>query len=148
MTSERWEPVEDGRYKAGSTWGGVIDADKDGRVLRIPSGSIELPDNYRFCRRVEVECPRPDWSKAPAWARWWTVDANGTVLWHEQEPTRHNNALFWHSAGRTNWSERNRERSRRGRRPRIDPSQNEQIEIPVGVDWRTLIERRPEVSDE
>lgn len=57
MMSE-WRPVEDGRYSSGSTWGGVIDVDNDGDVLRMPVGAARLGNKYRLCERVEVDDKR------------------------------------------------------------------------------------------
>ena len=29
---------------------------------------------------------KPDWSKAPKWANWWAVDADGIAVWFERRP--------------------------------------------------------------
>ena len=53
--SKQWQPVEDGTYKSGSSWGGDINARSQGSVLGISAGAIKLPDNLRLCELVEVE---------------------------------------------------------------------------------------------
>lgn len=30
---------------------------------------------------------KPDWSKAPEWAGWWTLSDEGLMRWHETKPT-------------------------------------------------------------
>lgn len=36
--------------------------------------------------RMGIDPFEPDWSSAPGWAEYSTVDAYGTVAWHEKEP--------------------------------------------------------------
>lgn len=36
-------------------------------------------------RLAELE-PIPDWSKAPTWANYWSVDARNRAWWHERKP--------------------------------------------------------------
>lgn len=40
--------------------------------------------------------PAPDWSKAPSWAMWWAVDANGDAFWYSHKPEA--NTRDWRSA--------------------------------------------------
>ena len=30
---------------------------------------------------------KPDWTTAPAWARWWTCDQDGEAFWYEFKPS-------------------------------------------------------------
>jgi hypothetical protein len=66
--------------------------------------------------------PMPDWSQAPDWAMWWSVDAYSEVSWHEMEPKLD---------GTTWWAERRYQRDGR-------------IIIPLGIDWRTTLQQRPQ----
>jgi transcription elongation factor Elf1 len=48
-------------------------------------------DNMLQAPKVEPAAPakpQPDWSKAPEWAKWWAVDADGEAFWYELEPSR------------------------------------------------------------
>lgn len=29
---------------------------------------------------------KPDWSKAPEWAKWWAIDSDGVAYWYEMKP--------------------------------------------------------------
>lgn len=64
----------------------------------------------------------PDWSQAPEWAEWWAVDADGQVLWLTKQP-------FILGAGWAN--------------PGGVTRRAESINLPLGVDWRTTLQRRP-----
>lgn len=75
--------------------------------------------------------PRPDWSQAPDWATWWAVDPDGICNWFSQEPilteyTSARNVIGPH------WSH-------------VGSKQSvyDAINIPLGVDWRLLKQRRP-----
>lgn len=39
----------------------------------------------------------PDWQKAPRWAQWFAIDANGVRSWYEQKPNLHEDDGFWMS---------------------------------------------------
>lgn len=77
-----------------------------------------------------TQLPRPDWSEAPANAMWWCVDAVGTEEWHEVEPIVVQSVWLWPPSGNMelppmHWT-------------------GGRIEIPLGIDWRLLKERRPD----
>lgn len=67
---------------------------------------------------------KPNWSKAPIWAKWWAVDENARAYWHEKEPFMDllGNTGVWASEGNL-WSIGSED-------------------IPEGVDWKTLKEGR------
>lgn len=69
--------------------------------------------------------PKADWSQAPAQAMWWCVDPDGDEAWHELEPKVLGRS--WGSAGDCVVSD-------------------ERIDIPLGIDWRLLKEKRPEAT--
>ena len=64
----------------------------------------------------------PDWSQAPEWAQWYTIDADRSVHFHENEPTL--TISFWESG---------------------TEAMAGVVSIPLGVDWRLLKWQRPEV---
>ena len=66
---------------------------------------------------------QPDWSKAPKWAKWWTMDENGACMWHQEEPEIERNH-FWIAEGKNKSS----------------------IEQCVDINWRTSKRRRPACS--
>lgn len=66
----------------------------------------------------------PDWEKAPDWAMWWAVNANGQAFWHEKQPTIF--AIMWEAT----WTAK----------------YDRMVEIPVGMDWRIVIFQRPEIK--
>lgn len=74
--------------------------------------------------RAAPESPRADWSQAPRWAKWWAVNAMGAIMWFASEPT---------VAG-TGWNFRGR----------FYKYETKYTNIPLGIDWRLLKERRPE----
>lgn len=67
-----------------------------------------------------------DWEYAPRWANWWTASSLGITTWHESKPT--------FSAGYGEWQSDQR----------VARAGHVSIDIPVGIDWRTLCFERPE----
>lgn len=43
----------------------------------------------------------PDWSKAPRWAQWWAMDADGFCYWYSQEPDAKQFGGAWGNGGCT-----------------------------------------------
>lgn len=77
--------------------------------------------------------PRPDWDDAPSWAMWWACDPNGQAYWYGIEP------LLYETVDFAGWGQHIMQGEAQGgwRFCR-------EYEIPLGVDWRTLIQRRPD----
>lgn len=74
---------------------------------------------------AEGEGVQPDWSQAPDWAEWWTVDADGEQTFWVKEPQIDRYRAMWY----------------------MDASNCEilkDVEIPIGIDWRTLKQRKPQ----
>lgn len=67
-----------------------------------------------------------DWERAPKWANWWTANCHGVTIWHEDKPSFSVDSGAWHSAHR------------------ITEASQKTIDIPLGIDWRTLCFERPE----
>jgi hypothetical protein len=42
---------------------------------------------------------QPDWSKAPEWARYWAIDADGGVYWYENKPSAKEFMGYWSDGG-------------------------------------------------
>jgi len=80
------------------------------------------------------EMPKPDWSRAPAWAQWWAVDGlhNGTGYvagWFSEEPEHDDVMGMW--TGNPEWGD-------------TDDCFDQYIVLPIGIDWRCTLQRRPE----
>lgn len=67
-----------------------------------------------------------DWERAPKWANWRTVDGVGATIWHEAKPTLLADLGAWRSTHR------------------IARANQVAVDIPVGIDWRSLCFERPE----
>lgn len=93
---------------------------------QVPAGENRPPVPSSL--QTILKSPRPDWSEAPEWANWWSVDADGDIFWSEIKPMPHKSSASW----QIDFS-----------KGRVDFDQN--IDIPIGIDWRTLIEERPNV---
>lgn len=93
---------------------------------------FELPSNVALVKYVDL--PKADWSQAPEWAMHWRVDPNGFACWFQEEPVLSLTVSYcgWIPKtingvvqGATLWAC--------------------EIDLALGIDWRTLKERRPEV---
>jgi hypothetical protein len=76
---------------------------------------------------------QPDWSKAPKWAQWWTMDKDGKQEWWEEEPILNDKYTWW----LYDWSKA----PHRHIRVEFRPDKN-------GIDWRTLKRQRPAATAE
>ena len=79
----------------------------------------------------------PDWSQAPEWAKWYTIDADGVATFFDVEPEWE--MFEWVIDWRSD--------------PDAPSYPNEplildapKIDVPIGVDWRLLKWQRPEVA--
>ena len=77
--------------------------------------------------------PLPDWSQAPPWANWWAVEYAagevGLAYWFANKPI----------TDYAEWVD-----SVTGERGILIDT----VDLPLGVDWRTTLRRRPEVQSE
>lgn len=131
-------PVPDGEY-------GALTIDQGGRVAMISFRdankelqlvACHMPMGMRVVWWSErddgepLSMPHPDWSQAPKWAIWWAVDPDGYCNWFDNEPI-----LTEHTSNRDiigpRWSYY-------GRRTALYDAVN----IPLGIDWRTLKQHR------
>ena len=76
---------------------------------------------------AQPKAPEPDWTQAPDWAQWWAVDADGMAWWYATQPE------YLNGAG-TEW-----DGDQQTRRVGL-------VDLPLGIDWRTTLRRRPEVT--
>lgn len=98
------------------------------------NGYLPMAD-FGLINRVEawlVAWPHPDWSQAPKWAEWWAVDCDGFAMWYEEEPLLYETVTF------CGWGPKVIYGSEQGMKMGAG-----EIEIPLGVDWRTLKEKKP-----
>lgn len=97
------------------------------------------PDAVIRCASEFIEGERPspihaDWTIAPTWAQWWAVDPDGICHWFNNEPiltefVSHRNEIAPH------WSHYGSKQST-----------YDAINIPLGIDWRLLKEKRGGIS--
>ena len=132
MSNIVWTPLEDGRYR--DKYGDYIIIDE--QFLSLEDGDEKtrcvLPVDVRLCRAMPapapLEMPQPDWSQAPEWAMWWTCDPDGDAYWWQLEP---------HYPDGYTWDNNDSLCSRA----------DYGLVIPLGIDWRTLKQQRPEEAD-
>jgi hypothetical protein len=82
--------------------------------------------------RSQPTAPEPDWSIAPKWAEWWAQDSSTFPLgknagWYEAQPNCGDNGQWWN------------DRPGMVQNMRVD-------DLPLGIDWRTTLRKRPEVE--
>lgn len=77
--------------------------------------------------------PRPNWTQAPSWSNWWAVDPNGWAHWYQEEP------IYSLTITYCGWLPKTIERIQQGAEIWAG-----EIDLPLGVDWRLLKEKRPE----
>ena len=75
----------------------------------------------REFRQAQAVIPRPNWADAPKTAKWWCVDPNGVAHFSKNEPKT--DGLVWDGD--------------------FLYSSSYAVNIPLGVDWRLLVSKRP-----
>jgi hypothetical protein len=78
-----------------------------------------------FVEEQEPQQPTADWSRAPEWAQWWAMDADGNAIWFEEKPI-HIDGSWETESGRS----------------RYDPLNEQKMEF--GIDWRCTLQQRPQ----
>jgi len=73
----------------------------------------------------QPQIPKPDWERAPDWAEWWAVSADGYAYWYKNKPSRQMHSFSWHGWG-------------------MSGRYNGQIVLPIGIDWRQTLQRQPQ----
>ena len=77
---------------------------------------------------AQPEAPQPDWATAPPWVNWWAADANGETHWFVSAPKVFDSIWMPH--------------------PHLEIIDDDgDVDLPVGIDWRTTLRRRPEVTE-
>jgi hypothetical protein len=76
---------------------------------------------------AQPEAPQPDWATAPPWVNWWAADANGETHWFVSAPKVFDSIWMPH--------------------PHLEIIDDDgDVDLPVGIDWRTTLRRRPEAQ--
>lgn len=97
---------------------------------------IERPDmEFDYVLRDAGQCIDLPWNEAPDYANYGTVNAGGQITWWYSKPIVPYGSLVWELDTAN-----------------LDPDIMEggwsrygsYIELPIGVDWRTVIQKRPE----
>lgn len=82
---------------------------------------------------VEVVAPMPDWSQAPTWAQWWAVDPNGYADWYQEEPVLSLTVSY------CGWVAKTINGVQQG-----NALWAQELDLDLGIDWRTLKQQRPQ----
>lgn len=134
-------------FSCGSrVWGGdfLLPLDKVERWLRqMETPYSELSEQERESDRhqankvfavldAQLAAPEPDWTQAPDDAMWYCVNPTGMRAWHVNQPK-----VVWDC-----WLS-----------PAAYPDRNGEvlggrIDLPLGVDWRTTLRKRPEATND
>ena len=137
--SESWTPLSDGIYRDAINATGVVVKDDMLRTFNDFDEGVEvaLSNNARLCiwqaqRTPAPALPGPSWEDAPDEVSWWTVDADGDIFYSVDEPQPDKWRCMWDRDDESDMLWR--------------PKPNN-IEIPIGVDWRTLKRQRPAAQE-
>lgn len=84
---------------------------------------------------AQPAAPEPDWSQAPDWARWWAADSDGESTYYAERPEPDEKIACWDSA---RWSAKG---------STILSEWDKTSPLPLGVDWRTTLRKRPEAAE-
>lgn len=126
MSDEQWTPVPNS-------------LEYDIVTYAIKTG--EIPVEYRICWQRPQSAAESelmaDWSQAPEWAMWWAVDPAGWASWYQEEP------VMYLTDNYSGWVVRTINGYQQGHDLEA-PS----IDIPLGIDWRTLLRQRPPQGQE
>lgn len=79
--------------------------------------------------------PKADWSQAEPWVTWWAVSPDGWAMWYEEEPILYQTVTFCGWGAKVEYGIEIGMKAGAG-----------EVEIPLGVDWRLLKDRRPEAT--
>jgi len=88
---------------------------------------------------AQPAAPEPDWDSAPEWANWWAASVPvglykfTNAFWYAEKP--HMRAHEWVCATNPDGS------------PTGKMMGAPYVDLPLGIDWRTTLRRRPEVTE-
>lgn len=135
-----YRPVSDGVHPIADDW--QITVTDDGRKFsenRVGATWLwprhPLPPGWKICELVSAEqpvAPQPDWTLAPEWAKWYSMDKDGNDHWWRNKPILNDKYAWWlydWDCGNTTYPHYIDVR----RRPEE-----------YGIDWRQTLQRRPE----
>lgn len=133
------QPVADDDVLTAAYMAGYHNGRK-GRPPLVATGMLSQADMITLRALADLACgmpaqplaPEPDWTKAPQWAMWWAVDCDGYAWWYRYEPSCDGDA----------WGDDNPDT---GNGKSFKDAYF--IDIPIGIDWRTLKRQRPAPVD-
>lgn len=104
------------------------------------TGAVEVDGSDEMCKGCDgwgrvpgPNPPRADWRRAPSWAMWWAVNANGMARWYSEHAVGPMPKPYIAEASFA-WPE-----------PMFSADDG-YVEIPIGIDWRICVEQRPEAA--
>lgn len=103
-------------------------------TLNTAQARAAIDDARQWLNSLPSHLPQPDWDRAPEWAKWWAVDANGWAAWFRAKP-------YCDKSEGACWCPQ--PVMVEGIHIIDSPEHDRQIELPIGVDWRTTLQRRP-----
>lgn len=80
--------------------------------------------------------PAPDWSQAPSWANWYSIDKDGKAQWWEKKPCLDDRYTWW----LYDWDADQGGTYHRHEQVEWIPEKN-------GIDWRTTLTARPKKDE-
>ena len=96
----------------------------------------EMGATVKYIRADLVpQLPEPDWS-ASGCPEWWAVDGDGEAHYYNNKPKIDKQICCWDSS---RWTAKGSS---------IHIALDRINALPLGIDWRTTLRKRPEASDE
>ena len=108
----------------------VTDPDEREQRYREIDRTIAILDGKE--EEEAAPLPTPYWFQAQEWANWWAVDPNGYACWFEAEPILSLTVTY------SGWVAKTIQGVQQGKALWAG-----EIDIPIGIDWRTLKQQRP-----
>ena len=75
---------------------------------------------------ADYDALAPDWTQAPDWAQWYSIDTDGNCLWHRSQPITQSYPGGWIT--------------------RDNNAHAKHVRLPLGIDWRLCIWQRSDVT--
>lgn len=86
--AETWQPVANGVYDLETSGRFMVGGETLGVFKGGEGTGVDLPDNYRLCRKAAtVEAEPVEWNKYDEGYGWFAVDENGEGYIYDERPT-------------------------------------------------------------
>ena len=106
----------------------------DGWVLLGDYSDLDdMPGNFTPLE-APPDTPEPDWTTAPDWAQWWAVQPSGVAYWFRRRP------MTFSDETTSQWV------AHRSAEGDLCELLDTKTGLQRGIDWRTTLRRRTEVT--